>query len=172
MPAVRSATETTVISVVEWLLQDPRESALPYEAIVILENFAATLQEVIDQTQIQHMVVASIGDLEPARLREAADRLRTRADAYAAAYERLLRELPPVVDNLERAIRERVGEKRQSEVNEATKKPAFARLSAAVKSPSGGSAIASAVSPSCVGAQISTRSPVTCAVQFCGSMVA
>ena len=26
----------TVISVVEWLLQDPRESALPYEAIVIL----------------------------------------------------------------------------------------------------------------------------------------
>jgi long-chain acyl-CoA synthetase len=32
-------------------------------AIVILENFAATLQEVIDKTQIQHMVVASIGDL-------------------------------------------------------------------------------------------------------------
>ena len=26
----------TVISVVEWLLQDPRETALPYEAIVIL----------------------------------------------------------------------------------------------------------------------------------------
>ena len=26
----------TVISMVEWLLQDPRESALPYEAIVIL----------------------------------------------------------------------------------------------------------------------------------------
>src|SRR5687768_17533349 len=26
----------TVISVVEWLLQDPRESALPYEVIVIL----------------------------------------------------------------------------------------------------------------------------------------
>ncbi len=26
----------TVISVAEWLLQDPRESALPYEAIVIL----------------------------------------------------------------------------------------------------------------------------------------
>ena len=26
----------TVISVIEWLLQDPRESALPYEAIVIL----------------------------------------------------------------------------------------------------------------------------------------
>src|SRR5215207_10900701 len=26
----------TVISVVEWMLQDPRESALPYEAIVIL----------------------------------------------------------------------------------------------------------------------------------------
>ncbi len=31
--------------------------------IVILENFAATLQEVIGKTQIQHMVVASIGDL-------------------------------------------------------------------------------------------------------------
>ena len=28
----------TVISVVEWLLQDPRESALPYEAIVILRD--------------------------------------------------------------------------------------------------------------------------------------
>src|SRR4029434_9107037 len=26
----------TVISMVEWLLQDPRETALPYEAIVIL----------------------------------------------------------------------------------------------------------------------------------------
>ena len=25
-----------VISVIEWLLQDPRETALPYEAIVIL----------------------------------------------------------------------------------------------------------------------------------------
>jgi acyl-CoA synthetase (AMP-forming)/AMP-acid ligase II len=32
-------------------------------AIVILENFAATLQEVIEQTQIQHVVLASIGDL-------------------------------------------------------------------------------------------------------------
>ena len=26
----------TVVSMVEWLMQDPRESALPYEAIVIL----------------------------------------------------------------------------------------------------------------------------------------
>jgi acyl-CoA synthetase (AMP-forming)/AMP-acid ligase II len=32
-------------------------------AIVILENFAATLQEVIDHTAIQHVVLASIGDL-------------------------------------------------------------------------------------------------------------
>jgi acyl-CoA synthetase (AMP-forming)/AMP-acid ligase II len=32
-------------------------------AIVILENFAATLQEVIDKTEIEHTVVASIGDL-------------------------------------------------------------------------------------------------------------
>ena len=32
-------------------------------AIVILENFAKTLQEVIDHTAIQHTVVASIGDL-------------------------------------------------------------------------------------------------------------
>ena len=31
--------------------------------IVILENFAHTLQEVIDQTQVQHVVVASVGDL-------------------------------------------------------------------------------------------------------------
>jgi long-chain acyl-CoA synthetase len=30
--------------------------------IVILENFAATLQEVIDQTSVQHVVLASIGD--------------------------------------------------------------------------------------------------------------
>ncbi|WP_374412846.1 AMP-binding protein [Hydrogenophaga sp.] len=33
------------------------------EAIVILENFAATLEEVIDHTQIRHVVVASMGDL-------------------------------------------------------------------------------------------------------------
>ena len=26
----------TVISIIEWLLQDPRETALPYEAIVIM----------------------------------------------------------------------------------------------------------------------------------------
>ena len=32
-------------------------------AIVILENFAATLQEVIEHTQVQHVVLASIGDL-------------------------------------------------------------------------------------------------------------
>jgi long-chain acyl-CoA synthetase len=32
-------------------------------AIVILENFASTLQEVIDQTDIEHVVLASIGDL-------------------------------------------------------------------------------------------------------------
>lgn len=31
--------------------------------IVILENFAHTLEEVIDRTQIQHVVVASMGDL-------------------------------------------------------------------------------------------------------------
>ena len=33
------------------------------EAIVILENFASTLQEVIDRTGIRHVVLASIGDL-------------------------------------------------------------------------------------------------------------
>ena len=33
------------------------------EAIVILENFAATLQQVIDRTAVKHVVVASIGDL-------------------------------------------------------------------------------------------------------------
>ena len=33
------------------------------EAIVILENFAATLQEVIDQTPVRHVVVASMGDM-------------------------------------------------------------------------------------------------------------
>ena len=32
-------------------------------AIVVLENFAATLQEVLDSSAIQHVVVASIGDL-------------------------------------------------------------------------------------------------------------
>ncbi len=32
-------------------------------AIVILENFAATLQEVIERTALQHVVLASIGDL-------------------------------------------------------------------------------------------------------------
>ena len=32
-------------------------------SIVILENFAATLQDVIEHTQVQHVVVASIGDL-------------------------------------------------------------------------------------------------------------
>ena len=32
-------------------------------AIVILENFAATLQDVIDRTAVQHVVLASIGDL-------------------------------------------------------------------------------------------------------------
>jgi acyl-CoA synthetase (AMP-forming)/AMP-acid ligase II len=33
------------------------------EAIVIFENFAATLEEVIDHTPLQHVVVASMGDL-------------------------------------------------------------------------------------------------------------
>jgi long-chain acyl-CoA synthetase len=33
------------------------------EAIVILENFAATLQQVIQRTAVKHVVVASIGDL-------------------------------------------------------------------------------------------------------------
>nr|WP_315478973.1 AMP-binding protein [uncultured Rhodoferax sp.] len=33
------------------------------EAIIILENFAHTLEEVIDRTQVQHVVVASMGDL-------------------------------------------------------------------------------------------------------------
>jgi long-chain acyl-CoA synthetase len=33
------------------------------EVIVILENFAATLQQVIARTQVKHVVVASIGDL-------------------------------------------------------------------------------------------------------------
>lgn len=33
------------------------------EAIVILENFASTLEEVIAQTQIKHVVLASMGDL-------------------------------------------------------------------------------------------------------------
>ncbi len=32
-------------------------------AIVILENFASTLEEVIDRTPVQHVVVASMGDL-------------------------------------------------------------------------------------------------------------
>ncbi|MDP3605836.1 MAG: AMP-binding protein, partial [Polaromonas sp.] len=32
-------------------------------AIVILENFATTLEEVIDRTPIKHVVVASMGDL-------------------------------------------------------------------------------------------------------------
>ncbi len=33
------------------------------EAIVILENFAGTLQQVIDRTAIKHVVVASVGDM-------------------------------------------------------------------------------------------------------------
>jgi long-chain acyl-CoA synthetase len=33
------------------------------EAIVILENFAATLQQVIEKTSVKHVVVASIGDM-------------------------------------------------------------------------------------------------------------
>ncbi|HWP19102.1 MAG TPA: long-chain-fatty-acid--CoA ligase [Burkholderiaceae bacterium] len=33
------------------------------EAIILLENFAKTLQEVIDATPIQHVVLASLGDL-------------------------------------------------------------------------------------------------------------
>ena len=33
------------------------------EAIVILENFAATLEEVIDHTPVRHVVVAGLGDL-------------------------------------------------------------------------------------------------------------
>ena len=37
------------------------------EAIVILENFAATLQQVIDRTAVKHVVVASIGDCSGSR---------------------------------------------------------------------------------------------------------
>jgi long-chain acyl-CoA synthetase len=33
------------------------------EAIVILENFAGTLQQVIDRTSVKHVVVASVGDM-------------------------------------------------------------------------------------------------------------
>jgi long-chain acyl-CoA synthetase len=33
------------------------------QAIIVLENFAATLEEVIDQTQVQHVVLASLGDM-------------------------------------------------------------------------------------------------------------
>ena len=33
------------------------------DAIIVLENFCATLQEVIDETQVKHVVVASLGDL-------------------------------------------------------------------------------------------------------------
>jgi long-chain acyl-CoA synthetase len=33
------------------------------KAIVILENFATTLQDVIDRTQVQHVVLASMGDM-------------------------------------------------------------------------------------------------------------
>lgn len=33
------------------------------EAIVILENFAATLEEVIDHTPVRHVVIASMGDM-------------------------------------------------------------------------------------------------------------
>ncbi len=33
------------------------------QAIVILENFAMTLEEVIDQTEVKHVVLASLGDL-------------------------------------------------------------------------------------------------------------
>jgi long-chain acyl-CoA synthetase len=35
------------------------------EAIVILENFAATLQEVIEQTPVKHVVLAAMGDMLP-----------------------------------------------------------------------------------------------------------
>src|SRR5574343_75173 len=35
------------------------------EAIVILENFAVTLQEVIERTSVKHVVMASIGDMLP-----------------------------------------------------------------------------------------------------------
>ncbi|MDZ7856769.1 long-chain-fatty-acid--CoA ligase [Sphaerotilus sp.] len=35
------------------------------EAIVILENFAATLEEVIDQTPVKHVVLAAMGDMLP-----------------------------------------------------------------------------------------------------------
>ena len=33
------------------------------DAIIVLENFCATLQDVIDETHVQHVVVASLGDL-------------------------------------------------------------------------------------------------------------
>ncbi|HET8870390.1 MAG TPA: AMP-binding protein, partial [Aquabacterium sp.] len=35
------------------------------EAIVILENFAVTLQEVIERTSVKHVVMASMGDMLP-----------------------------------------------------------------------------------------------------------
>ena len=35
------------------------------EAIVILENFAATLEEVIEQTPVKHVVLAAMGDMLP-----------------------------------------------------------------------------------------------------------
>ena len=35
------------------------------EAIVILENFAATLEEVIDQTSVKHVVLVAMGDMLP-----------------------------------------------------------------------------------------------------------
>jgi len=49
-------------------LYTPRELALQLndagaQAIVVLEAFAATLEEVIDQTPLQHVLLASVGDL-------------------------------------------------------------------------------------------------------------
>lgn len=49
-------------------LYTPRELALQLndsgaEAIVVLEGFAATLEEVIDDTQVRHVLLAAVGDL-------------------------------------------------------------------------------------------------------------
>ena len=41
------------------------------EAIIVLENFASTLQEVLPPTNVKHVVIASMGDMLGARQRHA-----------------------------------------------------------------------------------------------------
>jgi len=57
------------------------------EAIVVLENFAATLQKVIDRTSIRHVIVSSIGDLlgfpKGAAVNFAVRRLKHMVPAYS-----------------------------------------------------------------------------------------